>query len=169
MSTSLNRSFEPIQFEDLESLAVLANADLDDLFLRGASRVYSRRCVLMCLCQGGAQHFVYGDRGVHDFDIWAFYRTHPSMPFPYRRIGNVDFGPSRFGRGPDDGPNFTGRRVDVIGRSITIHEDESAVAAVRRYLELSKTKSARLLAKRPVVAIWPRAHLGEVIWRPAQA
>jgi hypothetical protein len=166
MSESLNRSFERIEIDDLARLAVLANADLDDLFLRKGSGVYSGRCVLMCLCQGSAQHFVYGDRGVHDFDVWAFYREHPSGAFPYRRIGNVDFGPSRFGRDPDDLPRFSGRRVDVIGRSIRVDGEETGVMAVQRYLKASKTKSAGQLAMRPVVAIWPTANLGDIIWRP---
>jgi hypothetical protein len=167
MSTSPHRSYERIEVGDLKRLAELANADLDGLFRRAASGVYSGRCILMCLCQGGAQHFVHGDRGVQDFDVWAFFRSHPSMPFPHRRRGKVDFGPSRFGRNSDDGPKFKGRRVDVIGRSISVNENEIAVASVQRYLRDSKTKSAALLAQRPVVAIWPDAFLGNVIWRPA--
>jgi hypothetical protein len=47
-----------IDNEDLAILAKLAQADLNDLFARTASRVYSGRCFLMCLCQGAAQHFV---------------------------------------------------------------------------------------------------------------
>jgi hypothetical protein len=135
MSNSPHRSHERIEVDDLRRLAELANADLDALFHRAASGVYAGRCILMCLCQGGARHFVHGDRGVQDFDVWAFFREHPSMPFPYRRRGKVDFGSSRFGRNPDDGPKFTGRRVDVIGRSINaVNENETAVASVQRYL-----------------------------------
>jgi hypothetical protein len=163
-----SRSFERITVADLKRLAKLANADLHDLFHRTPSSVYSGHCFLMCLCQGGAQHFVHRDRGVHDFDVWAFFHKHPSRPFPYRRLGKVDFGPSRFGRNPNDDPKFTGRRVGVIGRSLSVSKNETPVASVQRYLREAKTKSAMLLAERPVVAIWPDAYLGKLIWEPVQ-
>jgi hypothetical protein len=34
---------------------------------------------------------------VKDFDVWAFFAEHPARPFPHRRRGRKDFGPSRFG------------------------------------------------------------------------
>ena len=63
---------------------------------------------------GAARHYIYGDRGVQDFDLWGFFREIPGHPFPYRRRGTHDFGPSKFGRNPDDGPYYEGRRVDGL-------------------------------------------------------
>jgi len=170
MGSSTHRSFERIEPADLRYLVHLACDDFEDLFRRRTGTgIYMGRCALICLCQGAAQHFVHGDRGIQDFDVWAFFRSDASRPFPYRRRGKRDFGLSRFGRNPDDGPGFQGRRVDVIGRSIEIADDESPVAAVQRYLREGKTESARRLAERPVVALWPDAFLGRIIWPLSQS
>jgi hypothetical protein len=165
MSKSVLYSGERIKSADLRRLLKLAQTDLSDLFQRQMkSRIYKDRCVRICLCQGAALHYVHGGQGIHDFDVWAFFRRHPAMSFPYRRRGTMDFGRSRFGRNPADSPEFEGRRVDVIGRSIAIGRRESAVLAVQRYLSERKTESARQLAKRPVIALWPEAFFGRVIW-----
>lgn len=116
----------------------------------------------MAPTQGGP-----GDRegGIHDFDLVAFFSSCPGVrPFPPRRHREADFGPSRFGRDPDDKPHFVGRRVDMFGRSIEVRPGEPPVEAVRRYLRQGWTDSARLWAERPLVAVWPAEHLGEIIW-----
>jgi hypothetical protein len=130
MSNSRNRSYEKITRGDLGHLANLALTDFKSFFQRNARRhPYSDRLMLVCLCQGAARHYVdpyrvlSSDRegGVHDFDVWGFFRQHPDeRPFPPGRQGFADFGLSRFGRDPDDEPRFTGRRVDVLGRSIEV-------------------------------------------------
>lgn len=162
------RSFEKIKSTDLARLAELALDDLRSLFRRKPQyRVYAKRLMLLCLCQGAAQHYVYGDRGVNDFDVWAFFRPYPEYGFPYRRHGRVDFGPSRFGRNPQDAARFTGRRIDVMGRSIPVLKSEKPIAAVQRYLrEAPRGSSPWFLAQRPVVVVWPRAYRGRVIWKP---
>jgi hypothetical protein len=165
LSDSLHRSFEPITFEDLTRLSQIALDDFSDLFARSEyARPYKPRLRLLCLCQGAARHFVHRDRGIHDFDVWGFFREIPDHAFPYRRRGVRDFGTSKFGRDPELGPSFTGRHVDVIGRSIPIAAREMPVEAVQRYLRERRTESARLLAERPVVALWPDSELGRVIW-----
>jgi hypothetical protein len=169
VSNSPHRSYEPISDADLARLAELAAADLSELFGRSAyARPYRNRLSLLCLCQGAAQHFVHGDRGIHDFDVWAFYRAIPNHPFPHRRRGRRDFGPSRFGRNPDAGGQYTGRRVDVIGRSIDQQPRETPIQAVQRYLRNGHTESARLLAERPVIVLWPECKRGQVIWEPGR-
>ena len=129
MSTSPHRSFERITRDDLVRLVELALQDFEQLYARSEySRPYKARLRLICLCQGSARHFLHGDRGVQDFDMWGFFEEIPRHPFPYRRRGTRDFGPSKFGRNPDDGPEFVGRRVDVIGRSIPISAWHAASA-----------------------------------------
>jgi hypothetical protein len=57
------------------------------------------------------------NRGVWDFDLWGFLKRFVAIPFSYPRRGEHDFGPSKFGRDPDNNDAFKGRKVDVIGRS----------------------------------------------------
>ena len=167
MSKSPHRSFERIKKGDLTRLAEIALADFNDLFRRKEhSRAYADRLRLICLCQGAARHYVHSDHGVHDFDVWGFFQELPSRPFPYRRQGKRDFGLSRFGRNPDDGAGFEGRRVDVIGRSTSMPENLTAIEAVQRYLSEARTKSAPLLSERPVVVVWPESDCGRIIWPP---
>jgi hypothetical protein len=59
--------------------------------------------------QSAALHFVNGARAVEDLDVWSFDAAVPTEPFPYRRIGNAEFGPSRFGRWSGDSGRFIGR------------------------------------------------------------
>jgi hypothetical protein len=166
MGNSPHRSFEQITCEDLARLAELALADFAALFkAQPYSAAYNGRMRLLCLCQGAARHFLYGDRGVNDFDVWGFFEGIPDHPFPYRRRGEQDFGPSKFGRNPDDGEAFIGRRVDVIGRSIPMPCEETPAESVQRYLRNERTNSARRLAERPVVVLWPTKQLREVIWK----
>lgn len=165
MSNSLHRSFARITPIDLARLAQIALDDFSDLCRRKEnSRRYADRLRLICLCQGAARHYVHGDRGVQDFDLWGFFEEVRGHPFPYRRRGTRDFGPSKFGRNPDDGDEFLGRRVDVIGRSIRMPGNQTPIKAVQHYLGEARTKSASLLAERPVVVVWPGKYRGRVIW-----
>jgi hypothetical protein len=116
--------------------------------------------------QANAERYVHGDRGVHDFDLWGFFQEVRGHPFPNRRRGKHDFGPSKFGRNPDDGDTFNGRRVDVIGRSIRMPKNETPIEAVQSYLRDAATVSASLLAERPVIVVWPYRNCGRVIWEP---
>ena len=161
-----SRSLEPLDIDALQRLAVLAFDDLDGLYDRRpvTKSLYHDRLLALCLCQGAAEHFVRPGHGIKDFDIWAFFRAHPKRPFPFRRIGNMDFGPSKFGRHPDD-KGYKGRRVDVIGRSIETKADENSVQAVLNWVHGS-SKSSRLIALRPLILVYPAASIGRVIWDP---
>ena len=177
MSNSASRSFERITTADLRRLSMLALADFDSLFHRYERwRPYQGRLILICLCQGAALHYVRprkgvtSDRqgGINDFDVWGFFRHRTNdRPFPPRRHGRQDFGPSKFGRNPNEEARFSGRRVDVLGRSIEKQRSETTIEAVQRYLRRPPTQSARRLAERPVVVLWPSAWRGRVIWKGA--
>lgn len=161
------RSFEPLTTDDLCRLADLAMADLMGLFDRRpeTGRRYRDRLLLLALCQGGAEHFVRQTHGVKDLDVWAFFSAHPQGPFPHRRRGIQDFGPSRHGRHPDD-DGFNGRRIDIMGRSIPSGPDQSAEDCIRAWLVGGKTRSTKLIALRPVVAIHPANARGKIVWDP---
>ena len=160
------RSDETLETHHLRRLAKIAISELEGLFHRNpkTSELYRNRLMLICLCQGGARHLVHRDRGIKDFDVWAFFRENPEKAFPYRWHGKRDFGHSRFGRHPNAG-GYQGRWVDVFGRSIACADGQRPEDCVRRWLRRT-ARSPREIAKSPVVVIHPEADIGKVIWDP---
>jgi len=129
METGPARSLARIDIQDLLRLAALAAEAEAGLFARrprGAGR-YAGLLICRALCQGAALRYLDGRTGVKDFDVWSFYAAHGGGPFPYRWRGTADFGPSKFGRYPGDPPSFTGRRVDMLGRSLNVPSDAEPV------------------------------------------
>ena len=118
---------------------------------------------MLALCQGAAQHYVDGVSGVKDLDVWAFFRGGICKPFPWRARWRADFGSSRFGRHPDD-KGYLGRRVDVMGRSVPII-DSNGDDAVLAWLR-GRSKSARLLVKRPMIGLFPQELFAKSLWSP---
>jgi hypothetical protein len=161
------RSMEPIAAKHLARLAELAIQDRLDFFARYPQwgELYSNRVLCVALCQGAAQHYLDGTTGVKDFDVWTFYQQHPACSFPARRIGHADFGRSPFGRHPAE-TTLTGRKVDMIGRSIPSTHGADIAQTLREYLATGKTDSARLLAHKAVVLIDPPKLRGRVVWPP---
>lgn len=160
------RSFEPFALTDLKRLADIAYSWLEDVFSRRPDTCgrYKDRLLMIALCQGGAQHFIDSQHGVKDLDVWAFFREHPEKPFPYRTVWHRDFGPSHFGRHPAD-EGYTGRRVDLIGRSIKASATEEPQVALRRWL-VGGSESAKELANRPVIGLVPSNLMGTAVWPP---
>lgn len=160
-----NRSYKPIRTADLQRLAVIARTDLEGFFRRHPDwrAQYSDRLLCIALCQGAALHYVNGSNGTKDFDVWSFFAPHPARAMYARRRGQVDFGDPRFGRSPDK-PEYVGRRVDLMFRSIPSALGDDPVKALRQYLSAPKTTSARYLSEKVAVLIHPRELLGTVIW-----
>jgi hypothetical protein len=156
------RSFEKIQLHHLQRLLRLAKIDRLDLFSRKPelAELYGSGVLCVALCQGAAQHYRDGHHGVKDFDVWTFYQSDRRRPFPYRRVAQADFGTADFGRHPHS-PNYIGRRVDLIGRSIPHKESSLPIKSLEAYLTAGATKSAVLLAARPVVLLHPE--MGRVL------
>ena len=161
------RSMKPITKPDLRRLADIAIRDLESLFRRHSDtgRLYRHRLFAVALCQGAALHFLDGKNGIKDFDVWSFFSAHPAKPFPYRRNASADFGDPKFGKS-HKWEHFIGRRVDLLGRSMKVSPHELPANALRRYLSSSKTASARALAKKAMILVYPRAQLGTVVWSP---
>ena len=161
------RSYERMRVDDLRGLAIIALKHLD-AFVEEHRENYGwceNHLLLVCLCQGAAEHYVRGERGIKDFDVWTFYEAQAGeKPFPWRRHGTEDFGPSRFGRNPRD-KGFTGRRIDVFGRSIARHAEQATEDAVLKWVR-SKRRSAQHIVTRPVVVLYPERECGRVIWDP---
>lgn len=170
MTTDSDRSLEPIGIADLLRLAALAADAEAELFRRnpqGSGR-YAGRLLGRALCQGAALHYVNGSNGVKDFDVWSFYAGYDDWPFPARWRGTRDFGPSKFGRYPGDPPRYSGRRVDLLGRSLPVPPGADPAGALQRYLAARQTVSAKALAAKAAVLIDPEDRAGEIVWPAAQ-
>jgi hypothetical protein len=113
---------------------------------------------------GAALHYADGRNGVKDFDVWTFFAAHPARPCPSRRRKVLDFGPSKFGRSPGAPARFTGRRVDMLGRSLPEPPDADPIEAIRHYLRARRTPTAKLLGEKAVVLISPQGQRGTVAW-----
>jgi hypothetical protein len=163
------RSYERITPEDLDRLAEISRQDREDFFARKFRYlILEEGLVCVALCQGAALHFVNGENGVKDFDVWTFYAAHPDHPaFPWRRRVARDFGDPRFGRTPNTA-GFVGRRVDLLGRSIEVGEEGDPAAALAAYLSEGRTASARALARKAAVMLEPPNRRGAVVWPPGQ-
>ncbi len=176
MSDRANRSFEIITADDLKRLGQLALSNFEDFFRRNPKHPYVERLRLICLLQTAAKHYVEPDQGnpastkggVNDFDVCGFFEALPNRHLYSQRKCNLDFGRSKFGRNPDDGERFSGRRLDVMWRDINFGSAESPIHAVQRYLQNAPphSSSGKYWKKKPVVVLWPTKMLGRVIWRP---
>jgi len=111
-------------------------------------------------------HFFDGVTGIKDFDLWCFFEKFGNAAFPHRWRGNADFGLSSHGRWPGDPDAFTGRRIDLMGRSIPIAEGDE-LDGIRRWLKdnRDRTNTPGLLAKKCLVGIWPERFIGQSVWR----
>lgn len=160
-----HRSYLPISRADLLRLAAIAAADRADYFARYPdwADLYAGRVLCTALCQGAALHYLYGAAGIQDFDVYTFYAEHPGRPWYARRRAVYDFGDPKFGQSADR-PHFVGRRVDVWGRAIPAEPGDPSAQAVRAYLALGVTETARRLAQKAVVLLQPAAELGTTIW-----
>ncbi len=161
----MDRSQERLDDSDLVRLTEVAADDRADLFRRKPElgRLYRDRVLCVALCQGAALHYLDGKNGVKDFDVWTFYRVHPARPYPPRRVVAKDFGNSKFGTSPDR-PDFIGRRVDCLGRSIACAPGQGGLDAVHAWLSSRRTTSARKLAEKVVVVLKPASASGMVLW-----
>jgi hypothetical protein len=166
VSRDSDRSLARIEVADLLRLAALAADAEAELFRRnpqGSGR-YAGRLLGRALCQGAALHYVNESNGMKDFDIWSFYAQLDDWPFPARWRGTRDFGTSKFGRHPSDPPCYSGRRVDLLGRSLPAESSADVADALRRYLAARRTDSAKALAAKAVVLINPGNRAGEIVW-----
>ncbi|NKL63118.1 hypothetical protein ELH26_01400 [Rhizobium leguminosarum] len=153
------RSLELISTKDLHQFSEAALRKLSEIFRRApVAGLYENRLLMLALARGGALHYENGETGLKDIDIWAFFSEGPPKPFPPRARWIADFGPSKFGRHPDD-ISSTGRRMDIIGRSITTQPGEQPEKSVRRWLN-GWSRSAAALRQKPMFAIFPKGISG---------
>ena len=65
---------------------------------------------------------------------------------------------------PNDIRPYVGRRVDLVARSLAEQPNADPVGALHRYLQRSRTASARALASKAVILIDPVAVRGVAAW-----
>jgi hypothetical protein len=161
---SAGRSYQAIEIADLKRLAQIAQKDQIEFFENHPewAKLYSDRKICIALCQGAALHYINGSTGINDFDIYTFYRKHPAKDLYPKRIKSYDFGNAKFGQSQDK-PDFIGRRVDCLVRSIDAVEGEDVGISIQRYLMGGKTETARLLAAKAVILLKPNC--GKVLWQ----
>jgi len=160
-----NYSKEEINEADLRRLLEIARIDREDFFARHKewARLYKDRIICTALCQGAALHYFGKGDGINDFDVYTFYATNPTKIWYAKRLKNVDFGDSKFGTSSDK-PDYIGRRVDLMGRSLDVNINRDPIIAIREYLHSKRTETARLLSEKAVVMLEPVEYLGTVVW-----
>lgn len=163
---SEERSFERITKTDLKKLARIARAEREEFFERHPewALLYRRRVVCSALCRDAALHFVNGITGVEEFNVWTFYAEHAEAPFPFQHVGKSDYGPSKFGRDPQNPEAYRGRRVELTGRSLDCKPNDDPIVEIQQYLKDGETPSARELRDKAVVLLDPENFLGYVAW-----
>jgi hypothetical protein len=164
------RSFLPIEKADLLRLAEIARKDQKQFFEENPKwkKAYGNRYLCTALCQGAAMHFLdckngkKDKRGINDFDVYTFYQNNPMKRWYSKRIKAYDFGNPKFGLSLHKSKSYIGRRVDCMGRGISVYKGESMLSALKNYLEHSKTRTARELAEKAVVLLYPEC--GKIVW-----
>jgi hypothetical protein len=130
------RSFAPITVRDLERLLELARRDRNEFFAthRDWAKIYADRVLGAALCQGAALHYLRGDIGLNDFDVYTFYASHPDRPWYAKRIKSVDFGDPKFGRSEVSRAEFIGRRVELMARGLNVPPGTDVAEALVAFL-----------------------------------
>jgi hypothetical protein len=116
------RSYLPITHADLARLLALAQQDRRQFFARnpGWAPYYADRILGTALCQGAAWHYVRGEVGINDFDVYTFYAANPARTWYAKRIARLDFGNPKFGCSEISSRGYIGRRVDLLGRALNV-------------------------------------------------
>lgn len=130
--------------------------------------------VAATLAQGAANHYAVANglarrhadpsrAGVKDVDVWFFFRrARGRTGFNPRWLQSRDLGPSALGRNPSE-PEYTGRRVDFLGRSIEMRQGEPPEEGIRRWLRRGAGSPAEL-AKKAIIGLAPESVFGVSVW-----
>lgn len=171
----IGRSYEKITKDDLERLLKLTKDDYDD-FVNRHPKYKDLKILSICLCQGAALHYIDGQTGVRDFDIFMFFERKGCVRYPFRRRGFKDFGKSKFGKTYINLNNFKssskssskyentkGRTIDIMGREIN-NIDNDYEKSIQEYLANPKSDTSYYLSQKAVVVLEPIKDLGKIIW-----
>jgi hypothetical protein len=161
------RSYATVVKDDLERLGRCADADLNRFIARNRQHAQIHdRLLVIALAQGGAEHYVRGQRGIWDLDIIVCFEGDPSKQLR-RPVVSWDWGESKFGRCPFDPPEYKGRAVDV--KYWQMHARPDPIDALQTWLRARAAqhpeRSRRLdISHEPIVLIRPE--FAELVWDP---
>jgi len=167
----IGRSYEKITKSDLKRLLKLTKDDHKD-FIRRHPKYKNLKVLSICLCQGGALHYLDGKTGIRDFDTYIFFERNQSIRYPCRRRGFGDFGESKFGKtyiNPSNSQSVNkytqakGRYVDIMGREID-NIDNDYEKSIQNYLKEPKSATPYFLSQKAAVVLEPINDLGKIIW-----
>lgn len=168
MEKATERSLATITEDDLKRLLYLAQEDLASFFQRNPKyNSYSGNECLVALGQGAALHYIDKKNGVKDFDVWFFYPRLNDTVLPFRRMGKVDFGESKFGRHPDF-KGLMGRKIDVLMRSDVHFNDGDPRECLFGYLTDGTTTTAQMLSQKAMIGLYPEQYFGQILWREGE-
>lgn len=161
------RSYSEISTGDLVELYHGSVDRLNEYFLHGEGQKWLEfydieHPIAVALCQGAALHYHDKSNGVKDFDVWFFYPFN-ERHLPYRTYWNWDYKNPKFGRHPDM-PEYVGRKVDVLVRSIKNYSVGEPEETIKKFLKYENTTSSKELAKKGVVMLYPESTNGKVVW-----
>jgi len=66
--------------------------------------------------------------------------------------------------GASQKPDYEGRKVDVLVRSIKNYVLNDPIRTIYMYLQHENTTSSKELAKKAVVLLYPESLLGKIVW-----
>ena len=163
----IERSLEPLTKNNLKELYAGSVKRLSEYFITGQGRKWQHlydveQPLSVALCQGGAMHYHDKVNGIKDFDVWFFYPFNEKH-LPYRSIWNWDYKNPKFGRHPSI-PGYSGRKVDVLVRSIKNYSKQNPVKTIHQFLQYENTSTSKELAKKGVVMLYPESLLSKVVW-----
>jgi hypothetical protein len=163
---TIERSKEVITKATLRRLLYLARGDMESFFQRNPRyKVYEGKEVIVALCQGAALHYLDKKNGIKDFDVWFIY-PEKLLTLPYRRVGVVDFGKSKFGVHPKAAiKGYEGRTIDVLMRSDSFFIGKDPENELVNYLKFRNSKTSRLLAQKAAIGLYPESLFGKPILR----
>ncbi|WP_304511738.1 hypothetical protein [Desulfobacula sp.] len=163
----IERSLKAITINDLKELYAGSVSRLHEYFISGQGKKWTKlynikKPLTVALCQGAAMHFHDKVNGVKDFDVWFFYPFNETH-LPYRTIWNWDYKNPKFGKHPSI-PGYSGRKVDVIVRSIKHYSKQEPINTIHYFLQNENTATSKSLSKKAVVLLSPSSMLGKVVW-----
>lgn len=95
------------------------------------------------------------------YDVYTFYKKHPSVTWYLKRKKSYDFGNPKFGQSVGQ-PYFVGRRVDCLARAIETPKKDDVTTVLREYLQFGTTTTYGLLGQKAVVLLNPNC--GKIVW-----
>jgi hypothetical protein len=163
------RSYELINRSDLEILLSIARTDFNDFCERYSKyKPLKDHIIAICLCQGGALHYIDETTGIRDFDVYIFFDNETSITYPVRRRSVKDFGTDKFGTTYPGAniknfhPEFIGRNIDLMARNIDKTGDY--IESIQNYLKNQNSPTAYYLSQKAVVVLYPEEDIGKILW-----